>query len=213
MPEVTRRQGVPRGVRFHAAFTRQLARKGLETEIAPPLDHRQRRLVARNAAEAIRAQRISDRFQSQVVRPGKIHDTLDLDGDIAHLGYHRTIRTRFAGRQGDSRKETTRVCVYGHEEGVRRYLPLEADFPQAISQAGGFRDHEMIDPILEPRSGFMFVNQGFGPRPALPVEGDWRGRLGGYRHGGSPLIRRYRGAVGSAVRRVIAFTRVPGPIL
>ena len=50
LPQVARRQGVAGRMRLHPPFARQLAREWLETEIAAPLDHGQRRPLARHAA-------------------------------------------------------------------------------------------------------------------------------------------------------------------
>ena len=130
LPEVACRQGVACRVRLHSPLAGQLARKRLEAQIAPPLDHGQRRSLARHAADPVRAHRIAGHLQAQVVGAGKVRHAFDLD---RHLAYPPASLPRWtaSGRSPDAiRGKIPPGCANtGTPTAYEARLPLEAQPP------------------------------------------------------------------------------------
>ena len=70
---------------LHSPFARQLTRIGLEASISPPLDHSQRRSLARDPGHAVGAHRVTGDLEAQVVRSRKVSHRLNLDRHLRDL--------------------------------------------------------------------------------------------------------------------------------
>src|SRR5262249_55674225 len=85
-PELPRGEGVAGGMRAHPAFAREVAREGLEADVAAALDRRElgRAAGLLDAPYPIGAKRLAEDRQAQVVRARERGDALDLDRHLAH---------------------------------------------------------------------------------------------------------------------------------